>query len=480
MATKYYKCTLLSDVILNKSMATTGNVATLNYIPGSVFLGIVAKEIYGKTDKNDYDIFHSGKVKFGDATISNNGKPSYHYPICLYSDKLKPKGDKYLYHLLTPENYPKNADGDNIQLKLVRGGYFNLESKTELNITKRFSMKSERDKDTRKAQDAQLFGYEALKTGQSFVFTITYEDKSIVKTIEDALIGKKRIGKSKTAEYSLVEIKEIEEFKHQCISEEKYTLVYANSHLCFFDENGQPNLQPTTKDLGVEGTVDWKKSHVRTYEYTSWNGKRNTPNAQRFCIARGSVFYIDKKNEGKTNFVGEYQAEGLGHILVNPSFLFEVKENNVWDVAIKEEKNNTHNSTEEPSTNLGKLLHKKKSDKEDELKLSKEILKSLTSVKDKFKRITKSQWGSIRAVASSAKTPEDMNALFFKIIKDNEGENKKVGILNSGVAYDRYWSKDNNIENLKNIIKGKSCEFVAKFASEMAKKNQKKESNGRK
>ena len=39
-----FKCTLLSDVILNQKAATEGPNQTLDFIPGSCFLGIVASQ----------------------------------------------------------------------------------------------------------------------------------------------------------------------------------------------------------------------------------------------------------------------------------------------------------------------------------------------------------------------------------------------------------------------------------------------------
>lgn len=43
-----FKCTLLSDVILNQKSATEGTNVTLDFIPGNCFLGIVAGVLYDK------------------------------------------------------------------------------------------------------------------------------------------------------------------------------------------------------------------------------------------------------------------------------------------------------------------------------------------------------------------------------------------------------------------------------------------------
>ena len=89
MKEEFYKCTLLSDVVVNSSMATEGNMSTLDYIPGSNFLGIVAGKLYAKLKPEEsFDIFHSGLVSFGDATISCSELMGYAMPFSLFMDKL--------------------------------------------------------------------------------------------------------------------------------------------------------------------------------------------------------------------------------------------------------------------------------------------------------------------------------------------------------------------------------------------------------
>ena len=63
-----FQCTLMTDVILNMKSASEGNNNTHDFIPGNVFLGIVASKKYvSLTSSESSYIFHSGKVRFGDA-----------------------------------------------------------------------------------------------------------------------------------------------------------------------------------------------------------------------------------------------------------------------------------------------------------------------------------------------------------------------------------------------------------------------------
>ena len=104
MKEQYFTCTLLSDVVLNSKLATEGNMTTLDYIPGSTFLGVIAKEIYADYTDKAYSILHAGEVSFGDAHISMEGKEvSYAMPFSLFKDKLD-KTKTWVHHLL--EKHP--------------------------------------------------------------------------------------------------------------------------------------------------------------------------------------------------------------------------------------------------------------------------------------------------------------------------------------------------------------------------------------
>ena len=60
-----FKCTLLSDIILNVKSATEGNNRTLDFIPGNNFLGIAASELYGRiSNEQALVFFHSGESPF--------------------------------------------------------------------------------------------------------------------------------------------------------------------------------------------------------------------------------------------------------------------------------------------------------------------------------------------------------------------------------------------------------------------------------
>lgn len=109
-----------------------------------------------------------------------------------------------------------------------------------------------------------------------FYVELDDEAKACKEEIVTALTGLRHVGRSRSAQFGLVSI---EPFYYQdaytCAHEDGQVVVYADSRLCFFDEEGQPTLSPTEEQLGVKGgKMDWAKSQIRTFQYAPWNYRR--------------------------------------------------------------------------------------------------------------------------------------------------------------------------------------------------------------
>ncbi len=500
MIKKYFKCTLLADIVINASLATEGNLKTLDYIPGSNFLGIVAGQLYSKLKDTQaaYEVFHSGKVSFGDAHVSMDGALSYPVPFALFSNKLKEDlaGDEvevWVHHVLEgTNNWPKDERGNSIQLQQQRSGYLNPEKRHIRKVEKRFALKSAQDRTTRKSLDEAMFGFESMKKGQEFIFSVDFEDSNFQKEVTDALVGLKNVGKSKTAQYGQVKINVLDKNPNVFIDgipQGNQLVIYAESNLCFFNEYGQPTFQPTALDFGLEGkgNINWAASQIRTYSYSPWNFYRGTTDTQRDCILKGSVIVFDF-TKGQTpvlpskNKVGAYQAEGLGRVIYNPEFLKADAATGLWSfkvngIDIPDNKPQAVNGKANKllTSDLGKFLGSKRKEREDELNIGIDVQEFITQYNprnqngnDTFKHIPPSQWGRIREIATQPQH-KNIQAVMDALFGDN-------GALTKGVAAERYWNKQKgkSREILKNTIEnyGLGIAFVAKLASEMAKLTQ--------
>ena len=83
-----FRCTLESDLVLSQTSSSEGNQKTLDFIPGNNFLGIVASKMYKEGSSESLELFHSGKVRFGDAHPSVDGIRGLRVPASMYSPKL--------------------------------------------------------------------------------------------------------------------------------------------------------------------------------------------------------------------------------------------------------------------------------------------------------------------------------------------------------------------------------------------------------
>lgn len=467
MIKKNYTCKLLSDIVLNASLATEGNIETLNYIPGANFLGVVAAGIYQNHKEAAFEVLHSDKVLFGNAYISHEEHASYPRPFSLFKAKTG-TGPIYLHHEINGEK-ENELRKKGIQLKQERIGFLLSDNSVIKDIRKNFSLKSKQDRETRKSEDAKMFGLESIEAGQIFSFSIEYANEQLLEKVEKYLIGNKFIGKSKSAQYGCVDIQRRGDISFKTFDNSSYTLVYAASNLCFFDEKlGFPTFKPETKGLGIEGgEISWELSQIRTKTLSTWNFKRGTDNAQRHCIEAGSVFYVKGgKSIGTTKPLGEFINEGYGQVIYNPWFL---KANS--DGTILNELNEAIPSVPKekkiPITSvLGNFL--KKMEEQSNLELNRSIkIHELVyaNVKGNLKLISSSQWGEIRAKATNKRNIDELKTELFT---------KKIGFLCHGVSAEKYWDKNKNRETFEadfdNLSKFGTT-AIAKYAAEMAKES---------
>ena len=471
-----FECKLLSDVVLKSSSATQGVTENLDYIPGAKFLGIAAKSLYDmqQVDKTK-DVFHNGNVQFGDAHICIEGQRTKKVPLSWFYKKGEGINDLvYLNHKLTKDiNYRLSIEG--VQLKQARQGYFVKDK--YVNTETNFSIKSAYDSNKRKAEDSQMYGYYALPKGSVWEFTVIADEKYILD-ITASLEGKKRIGRSRSAEYGLVEIKAIKTIELE--SNEKVeageVIVYAESNLCFFDHYGQNTLQPTASQLGFpDGSeIVWEKSQIRARKYQTWNSKRYNRDADRMIIEKGSVFIVRISGAINTNDfiigVGSCKNEGFGRIIINPDFL--ISENEKLKLKLFKYENSTENikylmQKGEKDTLLIDFLKNSKNEKKRVVEIDKLVNDFINKYRSTYAGVSASQWGQVRNYAKHASNEKILLKLLF---------DKDIGYFMHGQS-EHKWRINNRrglieeyvFSNSAKVPEGSKLEFIQKLASEMSK-----------
>lgn len=466
-----FKVTLKSDVVLQQSSATQGSSKTLDYIPGASFMGIVASSLYTDMSDETYTLFHSGKVRFGDANPARNGHRCFRVPLAMYHPKFQKETEScFIHHNIKDFNVLSN-----LQLKQCRSGYFDFTDLTDsqsVKVNKEIALKSARDKNTRSSAKGQMFCYESLEKGTVLLMQVEAPTPDLRKKITECLVGTHRVGRSRSAQYGLIEIEKAEYKVPLCTPnlKEGDVVIYADSRLVFLDEYGLPTCQPEPKDFGIntEGAqIDWTRSQIRSFCYSPWNFKRQCFDADRFGIEKGSVIIVTGANESIAGprCVGNFTTEGFGQILLNPDFLLSEPSTNGSSKAkltTAEPKPEIKDNGQQ--TPLLEWLEAKQNQEQMEYNVYNEINKWVKEHKlrdfggaDLFK----SQWGQIRSLAM-------------------EGGNKSNIIsridnyLSHGVASKR-WQKQGRRRLLIDFLNGTSFNneniqmAVINLASQMAK-----------
>ncbi|MGE3614033.1 MAG: hypothetical protein AB7G20_11230, partial [Sulfurimonas sp.] len=115
-----FQVKFISDIVLPASSNTEGKIDQLDFIAGSNFLGMVAKN-YSKF-ANSFDVFHSGKVRFGDGHILKDAKTqTYKIPYSYFHKKLETT-PVFNHHFLDDKDFE-----DLGQLKQLREGFITKE-----------------------------------------------------------------------------------------------------------------------------------------------------------------------------------------------------------------------------------------------------------------------------------------------------------------------------------------------------------------
>lgn len=474
-----FTCTLLTDVVLSSNAATEGFHKSLGYIPGAKFLGIVAGKVYDmKASKQTLDLFHNGCVRFGDAhpmgedqSVSFKVPASWHYP----------KGDRleqsiYLHHNLTSA-IKEDLIGRGIQLKQARSDYF-TDKGDLIEVEQNFSIKSAYDQDKYRAENAQMYGYFALKKGSQWRFYVDMDDEQYEEVVCQSLIGKQRIGRSSSAEYGLVEIIKNEDLlitNKQVDSGEIY--LYALSNLCFYDDLGRNTLQPDPEIhllLPLGSRIIWEKSQIRCRRYLTWNKNRGNRDSDRMIIEEGSVIAIQLSQSINTKIfergIGAHRSEGFGNIIINPEFLLSQAE--TLDLPLLKKpplmQAKPYFPVEKGVSDdfLLDYLEERLAATKAEIIIDQKVNHFILAFKEKFDGVTSSQWGQIRNVAKNVHKPEFLREIVF---------NKDIGFCYSGQSEVK-WRENGRRKILEEYLFDTSglsgdsiLDLAMKLSTEMAK-----------
>lgn len=470
----HFICELISDVIISSASATEGSHPSLDYIPGAKFWGIAAKELYDvSATTQTLDLFHNGRVRFGDAHLLINDKRSLKLPLSWFKDKHQRNTGAYVHHAVDYEKLVSSG----VQPEQWGNDYFNEEG-SYAKPAQDFSIKSAYDRNKRRSEDEKMYGYYALPAGSRWAFTVASEDEALLEKIKGAICGRKRIGRSRSAQYGLGEIS----FKSK-ISVEKET-IGAGRHYLYADSALMLPLDIPLSEALAGAKIDFEKSKIRTRIYQSWNTERHTRDADRQIIEKGSVIAFDLSQPTDADVLlqnlRERRVEGFGDILVNPPFLMKLRDGQFAALNLSAAKENATNqnrylSTGNADKNLLEILKNRQSLHQKVVTIDDAVNQFVTNPtnKKRFAAVTASQWGTIRSLAKLFPKKEDLHRELF----NSAGERK--GYLVSGIAEEKWRAGKDTIAEIVNgggDYPHPRHQFLEKLAAEMAKQKREKES----
>lgn len=351
---QYYKVDVISPLVLSQSHATSGAHQSLDYIPGNVLLGALAAKTYRYlTAQQSWDVFHSGKVQFGPAYIaskSNNAwHPSFPIPLSWHISKghsltinkdAQEVIDRSQVQNFSAQDFVATAEQQAVQ---CRQGYID-EFGNYLNVKKSSTTKTAINRATGAVEEGQLFEYQYINPGQSFIGYIDIDNQALVQSVLPQLEGDLTLGRSRSAEFGRVKLSLLPEpsVTIQPKINTSQLIVWLTSDLLVNDLLGMPSTIPHPEFLGLAGLkFQPQSSFIRTQSVSLFNRQRGGFDSQHQLISKGSVlvFAVDKSApilqlESKlSQALGLRTDLGYGQCCVNPnwSLLPDISSNRLFD-----------------------------------------------------------------------------------------------------------------------------------------------------
>ncbi|WKN24021.1 RAMP superfamily CRISPR-associated protein [Azotobacter vinelandii] len=324
---------LEQPLIVSQQAASAGAHQSLDYIPGSILLGVAASRLYAELDSaSAWTLFHSGQVRFGDALPSANGETGHPVPLCWHTYKgesAQENGRLHADRLFDPSHNPTDETRQPVQ---IRAGYV-TRSGFLLQPQRQQTLKTAIDRQTGMAAESQLFGYEALATGQRFRFELNADadlDPALWQRLQKALEGTAHLGRSRSAQFgqARIERQTTTTPRPGYLAGDSLTLWLLSDLL--LEDRGQPCLIPHPHLLGLPEGSQWLagKSFLRSRRYSPYNTYRRHYDSERQVICRGSVLRYQlphplstEENQALRHGLGLCIESGLGDAWIDPPLL---------------------------------------------------------------------------------------------------------------------------------------------------------------
>ena len=339
-----YRITTLSPVLFVMNVGDTNMVATRDYIPGSVVMGLFAGEFIRKnsldsnahTNPTFYQWFLQGDVRFTNAYILSQAEREQfqkYFPIPL-SIQHEKNNENTFYDLLFPD--------DTVEQPVYEGGFGRMEGKRLYwqPVNKSLNFHHQRDPEKGTVREGMIFNYESMDANQAFEGNILGGCEALKEVL--AMFPNAQtayIGRSRNAQYGKIRFEFISNEPEEFVSEidgftankleiengEVTLTLLSNTIIC--NDNGLSTMEVTELEnllrnsLGKSIVV--KKAFIKADEVENFVSVWRLRRPSEVCFKAGSCFllegispeYKEKLFGLQRNGIGERRGEGFGRIV---------------------------------------------------------------------------------------------------------------------------------------------------------------------
>ena len=347
-----YKISLLLRADSNIMVSKQNSEISEDYIPGSNIMGAIASKYiennnidFDKLSREYQDLFLNGTVKYSNAYITDKDGKIKYYPAPLSFSKVKDKSNQY-------HNKMYDVNEENIQLSNIGNKYVSLDGNNYIKEVKQSeSYHHQRAKDLKvghvstRDEGGAFYQFTSIDMNQCFLTEIEIPGK-YAKIILNFLDKDEvlRVGKSKTAEYGKLTIKDIQiaEEKQETKRYKKFGVVLTSPLILFDKENvkianSKDSLIRELKELFGDKELNATKAFIGYSDESGYNAIWNLPKEQLISFEKGTTICFESTNENELKeeySLGLKQNEGYGKLIIYP-----MQENGSSILQLKEYKN---------------------------------------------------------------------------------------------------------------------------------------------
>lgn len=313
------KVTTMHPVVLGLKFGDQNTVNTQTYLSGNqlrgLIIGMYLKKRGSFDDREFFDLFISGKLKFNYAFL-NNSKP---VPLNIHYKKSNNISGRHPINVFLTDGEITRPFGGMVTES--PSGFVK-----EIPSTTLFFHNSREDRTAGKSTEDQqiggIFYYEALDEDQQFEGSIE-GDTALLKTLTLYLPAyfETHIGKSRSAQYGKVSVDITPVSKNKksvSVTPGKLYIVKLETPLILFNRNGFPECTQYAfsnalgNKIKIEKILDAATGFVKIEQYNqSWQSKSGKMDAYK----EGSVFIVKSSTNTEIEqefYLGEWNEQGYG------------------------------------------------------------------------------------------------------------------------------------------------------------------------